>query len=90
VQSVHSILESYDLFRRLLQSSADNPGKSLEDAFIEYEVQLSKKTFEQQFHYGVFYGFLKLREQEIRNILWICECISQRHRSGISNYVTIF
>lgn len=41
MQSVHSILESYDLFRRLLQSSADNPGKSLEDAFIEYEVRIS-------------------------------------------------
>ncbi|GJD06114.1 V-type proton ATPase subunit d 1 [Galdieria sulphuraria] len=90
VQSVNSVLESYDLFRRLLQYSTDSPGKSLEDSFIEYEVQLSKKTFEQQFHYGVFYGFLKLREQEIRNILWICECISQRHRTGIGNYVTIF
>ncbi|GJQ08787.1 hypothetical protein GpartN1_g578.t1 [Galdieria partita] len=90
LQSVNSILDSYDLFRRLLQYSTDSPGKSLEDSFIEYEVQLSKKTFEQQFHYGVFYGFLKLREQEIRNILWICECISQRHRTGIGNYVTIF
>eukprot|EP00871_Galdieria_phlegrea_P006035 jgi/Galph1/919/GphlegSOOS_G5653.1 len=90
MQAVNSILESYDLFRRLYQYSTDTPGKSLEDAFFEYEVQLSKATFDQQFHYGIFYGFLKLREQEIRNILWICECISQRHRAGISNYVTIF
>lgn len=38
VQSVNSVLESYDLFRRLLQYSTDNPEKSLEDSFIEYEV----------------------------------------------------
>lgn len=26
-------------------------------------------TYEQQFHYGVFYAYMRLREQEIRNIM---------------------
>lgn len=29
-------------------------------------------TYEQQFHYGVFYAYMRLREQEIRNIMCAC------------------
>ncbi|KAJ3223278.1 H(+)-transporting V0 sector ATPase subunit d [Clydaea vesicula] len=47
--------------------------KSLEDKFFEYEVFLNKRGFMQQFHYSVFYSYLKLKEQEIRNIVWIAE-----------------
>jgi V-type H+-transporting ATPase subunit d len=71
-------------------ASASTGTKSLEDAFFEEEVRLCKEAFNVQFGFGVFYAYVRLREQEHRNVLWITECIAQRQRSQLDHYVRIF
>lgn len=63
---------------------------TLEDKFFRNEVQLNKQSFLQQFQYGVFYSYMKLKEQEIRNLTWIAECIAQEAKDRIQDFIPIF
>eukprot|EP00834_Sanchytrium_tribonematis_P003547 NODE_140_length_16098_cov_0.678605.p6 type:complete len:343 gc:universal NODE_140_length_16098_cov_0.678605:12187-11159(-) len=87
-ENVKQIIGRYGQYSSVLETTTTE--KSLEDKFFEKEVYLNKNSFMQQGHLGIFYAFLKLREQEIRNIIWICECVQQQQKERISNYVPIF
>jgi V-type H+-transporting ATPase subunit d len=50
--------------------------RDLVDVFFEREVMMNEGAFEGQFHYGVFYAYIRLKEQECRNIAWIGDCIT--------------
>merc|ERR1712146_774738 len=50
--------------------------RDLVDVFFEREVMMNEAAFEGQFHYGIFYAYMRLKEQECRNISWIGDCIS--------------
>jgi len=86
---VRAAIESYSDYRALF-TEAGVGDKTLEDAFFEFEVKLCKVSFQQQFNYGVFYAYVRLKEQEVRNIVWIAECIAQSQKQKINQYIPIF
>ena len=50
---------------------------------------LSLQCFEQQFHFGVFYAYFKLREQEVRNLMWVAECVAQSQKARVHDGIVI-
>ncbi|KAF7719794.1 V-type proton ATPase subunit d [Penicillium ucsense] len=65
-------------------------GKSLEDLFYQKEMEMSKMVFTRQFTPAVVYAWMKLKEQEIRNVTWISECIAQNQKERIGNFISVF
>ncbi|KAF9427380.1 H(+)-transporting V0 sector ATPase subunit d [Entomortierella beljakovae] len=92
IDQVKAVCDVFLEYRRFFDNTvtSGSGSKTLDDRFFDYEVDLNKKSFQQQFHYAQFYSFLKLKEQEVRNIVWIAECISQGQKERINNYIPIF
>ena len=41
----------------------------VDDAFFLRNVRVLEHAFDGQFHYGMFYAFVKLKEQEVKNLV---------------------
>lgn len=87
-QALASFPEYHAIFEKFLSSSPEE--FSIDDEFYKREVKLYELAFENQMHFGCFYGYVKLKEQEIRNLVWISECILQRRKDQISNFIPVF
>jgi V-type H+-transporting ATPase subunit d len=68
-------------------------GKSIDDVMFVEKAKRYSMAFENGFHYGVFYSYLKLREMEIRNLVWLAELVSigvPRQMPGWNKYIVPF
>ena len=70
-------------YRRTLAEVAE-PGaqeegaaRTLEDAMYEEEVRNLSLVFDQQASLAVLYAYVRLKQQEIRNVVWVSEMISR-------------
>ena len=87
------LLQVTDIPNREKASEFSSAGKSIDDVMFVEKSKKYSMAFENQFHYGVFYSYLKLKEQEIKNIIWLAELVSigvPRQLPGWSKYVLPF
>ena len=57
----------------------------LEKHFYDREQRICASAFMEQFNYATFYAILKMREQEVRNVMWIAECVAQDCRNRVTD-----
>jgi len=78
-----NVLSKYPTFHALYEE-AGRGEKDIEDCLLEHEVFLNEFAFWGQNHFAAFWGFVKLKEQELRNIYWIADCITSNRRDPLS------
>jgi len=86
-EKVRLAVEHIEIYRKLFIDAGLKEDKTLEDSLFEHEVQLNLRSFQFQYSYAIFYSYFRLKEQEIRNIVWIAECILQGAKAKINNYI---
>lgn len=92
LEPYHTYVKLFDTCKQFYDTGNTSGFKvsSLEDLLYVENVHMYELAFEQQYHYGVAYAWVKLREQEIRNIEWIANMILMGRRENMDEIVPIF
>jgi V-type H+-transporting ATPase subunit d len=87
--AVRGAMEKYPPYQSIFAKLSFGESQMLDKAFYEEEVKRLTLAFEQQFHYAVFFAYMRLREQETRNLMWISECVAQNQKSRINDGIVM-
>ncbi|SGZ53027.1 CIC11C00000004193 [Sungouiella intermedia] len=91
VEQIKSIVESIGEYQDLFSESQESgASRNIEDWFYLLEMQYNKNAFTQQFTLSTVWAWLRSKEQEVRNITWIAECIAQNQKNRIDNYISVY
>ncbi|KAL0248629.1 hypothetical protein GEMRC1_003863 [Eukaryota sp. GEM-RC1] len=78
---------SYESMLKTSQSSQD---LTMDDLFYRSEIMMCKNSCLAPFNFSVFYSWMRMKEQEIRNLVWIFQCIDQNQIAKIQRYISIY
>lgn len=76
MNELKDVLKPFDVYTKILEAE-EAEERDVYDSFYILMAKMLERAFEGQFHFGMFYAYVLLKEQEIRNVQWICECIVQ-------------
>jgi V-type H+-transporting ATPase subunit d len=73
-EGITRVLHAYPQYRAIWESAemAEGGERLVDDAFFLRNVRVLEMAFSGQFHYGMFYAFVKLKEQEVKNLVRDC------------------
>eukprot|EP01080_Neovahlkampfia_damariscottae_P006957 gene6957-11119_t len=84
-EKLKELLTPYPEYAEMFQKSTQ--GEAITDLFAKRTVMLNKWSFDEQFHFGVFYSFLKLKEYEIKNLALVANCITLSTQEKINEKI---
>lgn len=92
IEQLKSIVSSVGEYKELFNDQQDSSGgtRNLEDWFYSLEMSYCKNAFTQQFTLSTVWAWLRSKEQEIRNVTWIAECIAQNQKNRIDSYISVY
>lgn len=81
IDELRGILGTHNALRKVIMED------DIIKAISKIENEKYWETFKIYNDISCVYGYLKLREQEIKNVLWVVECVSLKKRDFIKNVI---